>query len=586
MELSVSVIETTLLPSAAFVQKSPSLFKETANDWQTSRLNPKNRVERLESPASVGWRIDGCSQHGIAFNAVPLCFGPIAPNGVDVFVTDQCEDRPAVRDALGFGSAFHMSGGRVTQLGIAGQLALALTDWAERLQDFRSLYENLPWGSAIQVSDTTLDHRQWMIDVVPNYALERRMLPVATLERLWSAADTKLCLPPSIDLRSLVLISQPHASISLVSGVPFATSPQVFKSIASSSSPQMLYHELKNLLSLPAHPNVTSRPLYLVTKKVRFGGKVGVCGFIQPYHASSSLQMALPSKSRSGKLTWPMQLRWAGQVTSALIHICQSDMRFYPDLRADNVLLKSSGTDPNEEDALLIDLEQRGNHFPWTAPNVNYLEYLLLLSDSDAVPEDTRAYYLALLAKHLPSSSNLGKQRIYNNPTCGFNRAWLSLSPQEAEAAMVYSLGKLLWCIFEGVGSLSPFTVRHSTVFSDDQGIEFPEFKKTPLGGPRTLIRRCTAGAPEWEGRHFGGLVRKGNIAYPRDWDETLRGRATADDAVKAAQEWWKEELKRMDGYLSTKDEPGTFAPAMERPCLTEVLRQLESFETQNPETD
>jgi hypothetical protein len=153
MELSVNVIETTLLPSAAFVQKPPRLFKETANNWQTSRLNPKNRVERLESPASAGWRIDGCSQHGIAFNAVPLCFGPIAPNGVDVFVTDQCEDRPAVRDALDFGSAFHMSSGRVTQLGIARQLALALTDWAERLQDFRSLYENLPWGSAIQVSD-------------------------------------------------------------------------------------------------------------------------------------------------------------------------------------------------------------------------------------------------------------------------------------------------------------------------------------------------------------------------------------------------------------------------------------------------
>jgi hypothetical protein len=557
MELSVNMIETALLPSAAFVQKPPSLFKETANDWQTSQLNPKNRVERLEPPASAGWRIDGCSQHGIAFNAVPLCIGPIAPNGVDVFVTDQCKGRPAVRDALNFGSAFHMSSGRVTQLGIGGQLALALTDWAERLQDFQSLYENLPWGSAIQVSDTTLDYRQWRIDAVPNYALERRMLPVATLERLWSAADTKLCLPPSIDLRSLVLISQPHASISIVSGAPSETSP-----------------------------NITSRPLYLVTKKVRFGGKVGVCGFIQPYHASGSLQVALPSRSRSGKLTWPMQLRWASQITSALIHIYRSDMRFYPDLRTDNVLLKSFSTDPNQEEALLIDLEQRGNHFPWTAPNVNYLEYLLLLSDSDTVPEDIRAYYLALLTKHLPSSSDPSKQRLYNSPTCGFNRAWLSLSPQEAEAAMVYSLGKLLWCIFEGVGSLSPFTVRHSTAFSDDQGIEFPEFKKTPLGGPRALIRCCTAGAPEWEGRHFGGLVRKGDIAYPRDWDETLRGWATADDAVKAAQEWWKEEVKRMDDYLSTKDRPGTFVPAMERPCLTEVLRQLESFETQNPETN
>ena len=45
---------------------------------------------------------------------------------------------------------------------------------------------------------------------------------------------------------------------------------------------------------------------------------------------------------------------------------------------------------------------------------------------------------------------------------------------------MVSSLGKLPWRIFEDVGSLTPFTVRHIKVFSDDQGIEFPEFKKTP----------------------------------------------------------------------------------------------------------
>lgn len=41
----------------------------------------------------------------------------------------------------------------------------------------------------------------------------------------------------------------------------------------------------------------------------------------------------------------------------------------------------------------------------------------------------------------------------YNNPPLGYNVPWNSLSRQEHEYAEVYMLGRLMWCVWEGMSA-------------------------------------------------------------------------------------------------------------------------------------
>jgi hypothetical protein len=114
-----------------------------------------------------------------------------------------------------------------------------------------------------------------------------------------------------MDISTLQLVRQLQDSTSLVK-ITTQGSPQeaiVFKTL--SDSPKYLYHELKVLLSIPSHQNIISRPLRLVTKACRFGGKTGVVGFTLPYHRQGSLRDILPFRRIHQTLHLHDQVKWA-----------------------------------------------------------------------------------------------------------------------------------------------------------------------------------------------------------------------------------------------------------------------------------
>jgi serine/threonine protein kinase len=122
-----------------------------------------------------------------------------------------------------------------------------------------------------------------------------------------------------------------------------------------------MYHELRELLRTPPHPNITARPRYLVTRHVVDTGEQAVYGFVLTYHRGENLLEALQT---GGKPLRQTQMKWMRQILSALRHIHAREGAYYSDLRPDNIVLSDGG------DAVLADFEQHGSTERWLHPKL------------------------------------------------------------------------------------------------------------------------------------------------------------------------------------------------------------------------
>ncbi len=139
---------------------------------------------------------------------------------------------------------------------------------------------------------------------------------------------------------------------------------------------------------------------------------------------------------------------------------------------------------------------------------------------------------------------------------------------------MVYTLGRVLWCIFEAV-SAPEIAVWQSYKFETD--LQFPGYEKTPLK-MREIIDACTKGRKEGGGMGEG-IVRKGNKLVIRGGD----GTETAGMVQEEARRWWRRELEVAEGWLERREErirssDGDVEDIFGRPKLREVLEMLEGF--------
>jgi hypothetical protein len=148
-------------------------------------------------------------------------------------------------------------------------------------------------------------------------------------------------------------------------------------------------------------------------------------------------------------------------------------------------------------------------------------------------------------------------------------------------------LGKILWCLFEGVGSVN--SVLTAETFREPECDQsFPEFRGTPVY-LRSLIRRCTAGAMEWRGR-FPLVVRRGVKLFPKGRTGSCGEKVgNARETQAAARLWWREEVgeavrfieagqRKAAGVANTED-LAILAFLEERPFLQEIATALSEIE-------
>jgi serine/threonine protein kinase len=436
------------------------------------------------------------------------------------------------------------------------------------------MYLSSPMGSQVVVETLSDDVTQMRIHLEPNFALERAWLSPSGFES--HTACHLLGLIPSIEWTALNFIRQLHDSIALVQ-IPSKEKPDLLVFKAVTEGVHYMYHELRTLLQMSTHPNVIEKPLYIVLKQCRFGGKVGICGFILKWHQHGNLEQALATQS---PVTLEQKLHWSLSLVKALIHVRDHGPGFYTDLKPSNILLNlEPGNDIS--DLILVDFEQRGSWYNWAAPETRYIDYVELLA-AHAPSTDTKRRYNELLSKCIPEWSNKYKQRPLREAADGYSSGWTVLSRREREKAQMFCLGNLLWCIFEEQPSSSTILSIETLASGVDQNQRFPEFRRTPAE-LRRLIHECTAGAPEWYDQRFP-IIRKDDRIVTID---DVHGILGAKHVEETAKLWWQKEVECAEAYVKYRsgmaqqhDLPDIVAlllgDAERRPTLEQVAYALE----------
>ncbi|KAI1312429.1 hypothetical protein F5Y03DRAFT_236634 [Xylaria venustula] len=568
MDLCQRAVEEVVHPTAAFLRPSGGearLYSEDAPQpsWEDSLLNPKNRIDSLDPPDNPLWRIDGCTGLGTQYYAVPVCLPHVPPMRMDVFIP---ENQPShIREQLDLHKAFHTKdASRLSRLAITKHIIRTLQAWTqstfEDIGAFERFYKSKPFGSRLVFENLSFDTRQINVRVGPNHNLELQLLSLQKLTSLWGIKLQSLRV---IDFFDVHVVSVLHDSVCLVR---IQGELYIFKALVSEV--KYLYHELKTLCTVEPHANIISRPIHLIRKACCFGGKHAIVGFTTFYHQHGSLRDLLPQLRIHDRLRREDQFKWSIQVIRALEHLRTRSSTYYPDLRLDNLVMSKSF------DVVMVDFEQRGVWCEFAAPEVNAIEYMRLVAADDRVPSEVRLKYEGIMRNLVPDYDRLQDDR-YTNPHDGYNASWIALDPEEQEVAEVYMLGRLLWCIFEGVSGPQKAAVWQS--YRWESSLEFPEYDRTPPE-LRELIDRCTRGRRP----NLGSIVvrQQSHLLLRRRRKEVHNANEVQDAAIAH----WVAELQWAENFLSERDRLREQRlwnnNYYNRPRLAEVLKVLLDIET------
>jgi serine/threonine protein kinase len=586
MDLASSVLHDVCTPIGAF-----SSFENTAEmisdasdpseqnlPWNMSSLNILKRLNSLDPLSHPRWRIDGCDNGGTRFFAAPIYLLPaLAPLRIDIIIPDQTKYPPSLRCLLESNYAFCLRDSRVSRLGISRLLLLVLERWIDTQENFPNMYHRLPFASQIVIENIASCIEDISIRVAANSELKERHLTAKTLREMWKIPES--AWPKSLSVCDLQYHLQLQDTITVVS-IPCLGTSQKFVFKSSINNVKTMYHELKLLLTMPAHPNMMPPPLFVVTTKSAYCGGNGICGFILRYYCQGSFGDVLSSRALHGTLTLQSQIGWAIQITRFLIATHSTPARFYSELKPDNLLL-SDFSKEEEEDVIFIDFEQKNTWITFAAPEIYYLQWCSRLARSSKLPLNIRTKYANIRSEFVETVQD--STPLYANPAKGYFHVWNSLSSWEREAAEVFSLGKILWCIFEGCKD-----TRNSfwTEYKHDSGQEFPEFRKTPAL-VRDLIRNCTKGCPDWRDGPTP-VIRRGSKVYVRG-KTGIGGEPmlSAPEVARSVKSMWQERVCNMEKYLEAKKRWGLSTASAEdeallgfplRPDLKSVMTFLEQL--------
>lgn len=261
-----------------------------------------------------------------------------------------------------------------------------------------------------------------------------------------------------------------------------------------------------------------------------------------------------------------------------MVHTNLSAGLFLSDLRPDNVLLEEKD---NESFLILCDFEQRGNWHEWCPPEILYPQYVENLRKEVGGFEGQVAPWDELIA--LYNRASLPKVREGCGKVADSNWPWFVLTSEQQEKAQVFLIGLMMYCIFEGLSNVRlniANKYRH-----EDSEVQFPRFLRTPVQ-VQVLIKRYTAGAPEWESaRAFAenqthGCPRRNRRVVQKDdqlQTEGWMGSETEYDVLETGLGWWTAELQRAKWFFETCGDCYRDA-GKTRPTLEQVLLDVETL--------
>jgi len=571
-----ALIEGTGAWDAANIQRLADLAQQMPQSWSTSRLNPSARVDSLESPRQPHWRIEGSYKAGRRILATPVIGSlKFPPLRIDIQLPDPAGLSSILRETLDLNASTHIRDApRFTQLGISKYIARALEKWSSMIPDFYTYYTSLPFSSLINFEKISATPSELSIEV-------EKTVPAAgflTLEQFRQAHGLKdVLLPRHLSLHKLSVLRQINEAVSLVEfPEDWKSTRLIFK--CAIAFPELFYHELKMLLTLKPHRHVCERPLYIVTTEGQPGTDPIVVGFVLKYYDGGSLEAVLPSRLEEVRPTLEEKLKWSKQLTSVMSHLVSTEQTFFCDLKCENVVLSSQRV--GHRDIILVDFEQIGTDNAWTPPEIITLERLLSVVQHTK-DRDSRVKYAKLLQYALGSH--------HDNPTQYFRTItsshilWKSLDRSEREAAQVFMLGKVLYCIWEGVGRVT--SLNGESLEAGAEG-NFPSFSTTPLE-IRLLILQCTLGARELDTKNPFILRLDDQLVCGHSIGLNGLVDGSPAEVVEVARQFWVNELRGAEAvtfarrrHRTKESRPGDarLLPSLGRPTLDEILETLDTF--------
>ncbi|KAK3311859.1 hypothetical protein B0H66DRAFT_566723 [Apodospora peruviana] len=662
MEPRIGLLESIMHPITTFAAVEPpslpqatgfSVTSETEPGWLNSMLNPRNRPDSLTPVKDAIWRMDGCQTDGHRLFITPRFALNKPPKRVDIYFSDENDYHlsQGLRQVLEPSKLMTVPTRASWRVPLSQHILRGLEHWARSDPSFRQAYTELPFGSYIAVETICADQTAMRMSLVPRYETECEWLSVAELAKMWSRPwiTPTVQWPEIIDLSELQLIAQPHEAISIVripkwTTVDLDTDLFVFKSVLDDL--RYMYHELWRLLTMAPHPNIIALPLAIVTTRSRFGAKPGVCGFVLQHLHHGTLRDLL-MRSRHNRrflndgslrsqptLSMADKFRMAREITSALLHL-QAQGTFYAGIKYTNILMRESRWGSIEDgdkegnrragfptlSPVLIDFDYRTGRYIWTPPEVHHIMHVENLANGSdhGVPDDICARASDLMRTHFPSwrPAKAARKQGYLacwedqcEPLNGFEAPWLALSPEERDRAQVYMLGRLLWHLFEEVSTVDHclhFEVLREACELDHSQPFFPVFDEQldesgyvltpePI---RRLIRDCTAGAPEWQGKMSPLVYRQGRLWAAACLSEdgvrscSPQQHESEREAQDALCSWWVDELHEAEQFILARKQHtvsvretgkqgcthGLLASMTSRPLLQDVMQALEQEE-------
>ncbi|KAI9753494.1 MAG: hypothetical protein M4579_005126 [Chaenotheca gracillima] len=290
-------------------------------------------------------------------------------------------------------------------------------------------------------------------------------------------------LPRKIDLlgtrQGCPMTAVPLSKLSNAQNIPcsmtFQTSLVVFehqlyiaKGPTESDSIDDIFSEVRNLSSLPKHRSIIEPPLALVTVSSEDDR---LLGYLLKYYPNGNVRdYAISSRSQ---LSIEMLCKWSAQIAGVLGHLLYKCGFSYVDIKPDNFLVDE------DQNLVLADFSNEGCT-NWIAPPELYHGYELNMS--------TDGKEWSYTSTEPANTSSM--PRLLSIPT-----HW---PPEAGDKAMVYSVGRSLWMIWETIPA-DKFTMAgfHATGDFDPSRTVFTESTDLVPQAMKDMVLRCVHADPK-----------------------------------------------------------------------------------------
>ncbi|KAL2760409.1 hypothetical protein ACRALDRAFT_1059775 [Sodiomyces alcalophilus JCM 7366] len=197
-----------------------------------------------------------------------------------------------------------------------------------------------------------------------------------------------------------------------------------------------MLHEIRTLASLPPHPNIMPCPTRLVVVHGA-DGIPRVCGFLQPVMRRATLDDQI-TKAGDRRIPLARKARWCRDMAAAVLHTHRVAGAYHMDLKPGNMLVDDT------DGIRLIDWEQSGVSMFTHAKEVTIDQGAREEQEKGRKHKKPRIVYIPRTG---PKRCNLP----WGYPDWNVFPEWKCTCPRAAELAEVFSLGRVMWMLFEQV---------------------------------------------------------------------------------------------------------------------------------------